>query len=98
MSDQLHFVRGGKQLDPIEKVSMVECGCCECHHRSDFWGDCRNDSQRFMPHDYTDGDPEYVCADGWHWISDAEWIRREDARTQEADSHSSTPHEKGASS
>ncbi len=98
MSDQLHFIRSGVELDPEVKVPMIECGCCEFHHRSDFWGDCRTDSQRFMPHHPVDGEPEYVCANGHHWISDAEWIRREDARTQQADSHPHTPHEKGASS
>ena len=55
MSDQLHFIRGGQTLNPEVKVPMVECGCCECYHRSDFWGDCRNDSQRFLPHDPIDG-------------------------------------------
>ena len=49
-----------------------------------------------MPHHRTDGEPEYVCSDGHHWISDAEWIRREDARTQQADPHPHTLHEKGA--
>ena len=96
MSDSLHFIRAGKALDPEAKVSMVECGCCECYHREDFWGDCRTDSQRFIPHDGA-GEPEYVCADFHHWISEAEWIRREDARTQEADSQPHTPHDQGES-
>ena len=55
MSDQLHFTRGGQPIDPEVKVPMVECGSCECYHRSDFWGDCRNDQQRFLPHDLSDG-------------------------------------------
>ena len=97
MSDQLHFIRGGKALDPSEHVSMVECGCCECYHREDFWGDCRNDSQRFLPHDPIDGEPEYVCADGEHWITDAELSRREDARAGEADSQPLTPQDQGES-
>ena len=98
MSDQLHFIRAGQALDPEAKVSMIECGCCEFHHRSDFWGDCRTDSQRFMPHHPADGEPEYVCADGHHWISDAEWIRREDARAGEADPQPLTPQDQEASS
>ena len=85
MSDSLHFIRTGQALDPEAQVSMIECGCCEFHHRSDFFGDCRTDSERFLPHHPSDGEPEYICADGHHWMSDAEWIRREDARTQEAD-------------
>ena len=97
MSDSLHFIRAGQALDPEAKVPMIECGCCEFHHRSDFWGDCRTDSQRFLPHDPIDGEPEYVCADGQHWISDAEWIRREDARAQEADSQPLNPQDQGES-
>ncbi len=96
MSDSLHYIRTGEALDPEAKVPMIECGSCEFHHRSDFWGDCRTDSQRFMPHHPADGEPEYVCADGHHWISDAEWMRREDARTRKADSQPLAPHEKGA--
>ena len=97
MSDQLHFIRAGKSLDLEAKVSMVECGCCECYHREDFWGDCRTDSQRFLPHDPIDGEPEYVCADGEHWITDAELSRREDARAGEADSQPFNPQDQGAS-
>lgn len=26
---------------------FVECGCCSHYHRSDFWGDCRENSERF---------------------------------------------------
>ena len=78
MSDQLHYVHGGRELDPEVKVSMVECGSCDDYHREDFWGDCRNDSQRFMPHDRSDGEPEYICADGKEWISEAEYIGRQE--------------------
>ena len=28
-------------------VLVVECGCCGCYHRTDFHGDCREDSERF---------------------------------------------------
>lgn len=98
MSDQLHFIRGGQPLDPEGKVPMVECGCCECHHRSDFWGDCRNNSQRFLPHDLSDGEPEYVCADGEGWITDVELARRINARDQVTDPHPHSTHDKGASS
>jgi hypothetical protein len=26
---------------------LEECGCCSCHHRPEYWGDCRNDAERF---------------------------------------------------
>lgn len=26
---------------------FVVCGCCGAYHRADFWGDCREDSERF---------------------------------------------------
>jgi hypothetical protein len=29
------------------KVRIVECGCCGQFHRTDFFGDCRNDEERF---------------------------------------------------
>jgi hypothetical protein len=25
----------------------IECGCCGAYHRTDFFGDCRNDAERF---------------------------------------------------
>ena len=27
---------------------MVECGSCDCYHRSDYLGDCRDDDERFF--------------------------------------------------
>jgi len=27
--------------------TFVECGCCGSYHRTDFHGDCREDSERF---------------------------------------------------
>ena len=26
---------------------LEECGCCGGHHRPEYWGDCRNDAERF---------------------------------------------------
>ena len=26
---------------------FVECGCCGAYHRADFWGDCREDAERY---------------------------------------------------
>jgi len=28
-------------------VKVIHCGCCECYHRVDFHGDCREDTERF---------------------------------------------------
>ena len=76
MSDQLHYVRGGRKLDPAVRVEMIECGSCESYHREDFLGDCRTDSQRFIHHDLSYGDPEYVCSLGEQWITDLELSNR----------------------
>lgn len=27
--------------------TFIECGCCSAYHRTDFSGDCREDSERF---------------------------------------------------
>lgn len=27
--------------------TFVECGCCEAYHRTDFIGDCRENSERY---------------------------------------------------
>jgi hypothetical protein len=27
--------------------TFFDCGCCGCYHRTDFWGDCRENSERF---------------------------------------------------
>ena len=97
MSDSLHFIRAGKSLDPEAKVEMIECGSCEYHHRADFWGDCRTDSQRFMPHDGS-GDPEYECENGHHWITETEWWRRQEALAEAADIHSPSQQDQGAAS
>ena len=74
--DLLHYQRGGEELS-TKPVRMVECDCCEHHHRSDFWGDCRNDDQRFIEHNSSlDGAPEHTDADGEPWISIAEIHKR----------------------
>lgn len=26
---------------------FIECGCCGCYHRDDFYGDCRENSERY---------------------------------------------------
>ena len=78
MTDLLHHLRGGKKLSK-HPVRMVECGCCEHHHREDYMGDCRNDAQRFLEHDPSDGEPDYTDADGERWISIAKLHEMRDA-------------------
>ena len=36
-------------------IPIVECGCCSCFHRYEWYGDCRNDGERF-------GSPEDAAA------------------------------------
>ena len=31
----------------IDDGVLEECGGCGCYHRKDFYGDCRNDEERF---------------------------------------------------
>ncbi len=34
-------------------VEIIECGCCGAYHRAAFYGDCRDDSERFAdPEDF----------------------------------------------
>ena len=75
MTDLMHHLRGGGELNPLP-VSMIECGCCDHHHREDFYGDCRNDSQRFIEQDDRSGPSDYVDEDGELWIS-AAYLRSE---------------------
>lgn len=38
-----------------DAVKIFRCGCCGCYHRMDYWGDCRNDEERFAdPEDAED--------------------------------------------
>ena len=30
-----------------EYIELEECGCCGAYHRPEFYGDCRDDSERF---------------------------------------------------
>ena len=32
-------------------IKYLECGCCEHYHREDYYGDCRNDAERFTLND-----------------------------------------------
>ena len=33
----------------MERTNVfMECGSCGAYHRADYWGDCRNDEERFL--------------------------------------------------
>jgi hypothetical protein len=36
-------VRANRTIIPV----FFECGCCGHYHREEFWGDCRQDDERF---------------------------------------------------
>lgn len=39
----------GAGIPKGERVNtFVECGCCGAYHRTDFNGDCREDSERYF--------------------------------------------------
>ena len=44
-----------------DKPVFFQCGCCEEYHRVDFFGDCRQDDERFNPDEL---DAKYGF-DGW---------------------------------
>ena len=75
--DLLHYQRGGEQLT-AQPVRMIECACCDHHHRADFWGDCRNDEQRFIEQDDPAQTSDYTDEDGERWVSIAELHKRLD--------------------
>jgi hypothetical protein len=41
------FVGAGIPAGPRVNT-FIECGCCGAYHRTDFAGDCREDSERHM--------------------------------------------------
>ena len=48
----------------MAKVKMyVRCGCCDHFHRPDYYGDCRNDNERFT---FKDLDTKHGH-DGWDY-------------------------------
>ncbi len=40
------FVGAGVPAGPRVNT-FIECGCCGAFHRTDFYGDCREDSERY---------------------------------------------------
>ncbi len=51
-----------------DKPMFYQCGCCEDYHRVDFFGDCRQDDERFDPYQL---DAMYGV-DGWMEITQAD--------------------------
>jgi len=47
------------------KPKFFQCGCCDHYHRTDFWGDCRQDNERFFISQLD----EKFGSDGWEEIS-----------------------------
>jgi hypothetical protein len=46
-------VKSGKlpesvKVEYVKPDTMQECGCCSCYHRPEFYGDCRDDNERFV--------------------------------------------------
>ena len=76
MTDLLHHQRGGGELR-AQAVRMIECGRCDHHHREDFYGDCRNDAQRFIEQDDPSGPSDYSDEDGERWVSITAYLRSE---------------------
>lgn len=31
----------------MNPIKIIECGSCSCYHRVNYYGDCRNDNERF---------------------------------------------------
>ena len=44
---------------------FIECGCCGAWHRNDFYGDCRNDNNRFGFDELPDDAQVVELEGGW---------------------------------
>ena len=53
-------VCGNGSVTPDEPKPFYLCRCCEMYHPLDWWGDCRDNDNRYTPDDL---DKEY--GDGW---------------------------------
>lgn len=43
----------GCHYDNPKAIKIIECGCCSQYHRLNYFGDCRNDDERFAdPEDF----------------------------------------------
>lgn len=47
MTDPAGFWKGAGVPSGPRSNRFYECGGCGCYHREDFWGDCREDSERY---------------------------------------------------
>ena len=50
--------------------NFYQCGICDCLHRAAFNGDCRNDSERFAPHQLD----KLYGTHGWNEVDDGDPI------------------------
>lgn len=57
-----------------ERPVFIECGCCNCYHPAEFYGDCRDDANRFAGGDLD----ERYGLDGWAEITIEEQEREEE--------------------
>ena len=39
----------------MKKKKFIECGSCGCYHSSSFWGDCRDDDNRYALDEIPEG-------------------------------------------
>ena len=59
-SIQMTYRAGDEEDNVKEPEPFYLCGCCEMYHPLDWWGDCRDNDNRYTPDDL---DKEY--GDGW---------------------------------
>ena len=52
--------RGNPIVRKIKPGRYLECGCCGGFHHESYYGDCRNDEQRFSSFDLEGADGEPV--------------------------------------
>ena len=50
------------KIFPSKETEFVLCGCCEHYHRTNYYGDCRNDDERYTFYELEDhyGQGEWV--------------------------------------
>ena len=65
-SNELTSARCRTVLKVLNSSELEECGCCGCWHRKDYYGDCRNDEERYVDLD--------------NFLTAAEYNRRENAK------------------
>lgn len=59
-------------IEKLREEDLEECGCCGCHHKPTFYGDCRNDAERFVAADEDEnGFIVYVAAENFDYAKQA---------------------------